>query len=136
MKDETRTPLRHQLDHAVPTVIHHPEEDMPLLARWVHRAMENQVRFWSLIAGIVVVVVGLAALSSGLSMGRSTSDKAWIQLETAKTPSERIAIAREYPKTQAEQWALLQAATARLRLSRFEVMEPSLHDIFVAAVAS
>ena len=36
----------------------------------------------------------------------------------------------------ADPQALLQAATARLRLSRFEVMEPSLHDIFVAAVAS
>src|SRR3954471_8409995 len=111
MKDEPRTPLRHQLDHAVPTVIHHPEEDMPLLARWVHRAMENQVRFWSLIAGLVVVVTALVVLSNGLSLGRSTSDAAWIRLETAKTPSERIEIAREYPKTQAEQWALLQAAT-------------------------
>jgi ABC-2 type transport system ATP-binding protein len=36
----------------------------------------------------------------------------------------------------ADPQALLQAASARLRLSRFEVMEPSLHDIFVAAVAS
>jgi ABC-2 type transport system ATP-binding protein len=32
--------------------------------------------------------------------------------------------------------AVLRAAAARLRLSRFEVVEPSLHDIFVAAVAS
>jgi len=111
MRDEPHTPTRHQLDHAVPTVIHHPEEDMPLLARWVQHAMENPLRFWGMIAGVVVVVIGLAALSSGLSMGRSTSDKAWIQLETAKTPTERIAIAREYPGTQAEQWALLQAAS-------------------------
>jgi ABC-type uncharacterized transport system ATPase subunit len=36
----------------------------------------------------------------------------------------------------ADPQALLQAAAARLQLSRFEVMEPSLHDIFVAAVAS
>jgi hypothetical protein len=111
MRDEPRTPSRHQLDHAVPTVIHHPEENMPLLARWVHRAMENQVRFWSLIVGLVVVVTGLVVLSNGLSLGRSTSDAAWLRLEKAKTPSERVEIAREYPKTQAEQWALLQAAT-------------------------
>ena len=32
--------------------------------------------------------------------------------------------------------AVLREAAARLRLSRFEVVEPSLHDIFVAAVAS
>jgi hypothetical protein len=99
------------LDHAIPTVIHNPEEDMPLLARWLRRAMANQVRFWSLIAGLVVVVTGLAIVSSGLSMGRSESDAAWSHLETAKTPSERVEIAREYPKTPAEQWALLQAAT-------------------------
>jgi hypothetical protein len=111
MRDEPRTPSRHQLDHAVPTVIHHPEEDMPLLARWVHRAMMNQTRFWGLIAALVVVVTGLVVVSNGLSLGRSTSDAAWIRLETAKTPSERVEIAREYPKTQAEQWALLQAAT-------------------------
>ena len=32
--DESRSPLpvKHQLDHELPTVIHHPEEDMPLLA--------------------------------------------------------------------------------------------------------
>jgi hypothetical protein len=113
MKDETRSPSRHhhQLDHALPTVIHNPEEDMPLLARWLRRAMANQTRFWSLVVGLVVVVTALAILSSGLSLGRSTSDTAWIRLETAKTPSEREEIAREYPKTQAEQWALLQAAT-------------------------
>ena len=33
---------------------------MPLLARWLRRAMANQVRFWSLIVGLVVVVTGLA----------------------------------------------------------------------------
>jgi len=36
----------------------------------------------------------------------------------------------------ADPQALLREAAARLRLSRFEVVEPSLHDIFVAAVAS
>ena len=36
----------------------------------------------------------------------------------------------------ADPQALLREAAARLKLSRFEVVEPSLHDIFVAAVAS
>jgi hypothetical protein len=113
MRDEPRSPspVRHQLDHEIPTVIHNPEEDMPLLARWLRRAMANQVRFWSLVAGLVVVVTALVVLSNGLSLGRSTSDTAWVRLETAKTPSERVEIAREYPRTPAEQWALLQAAT-------------------------
>ena len=36
----------------------------------------------------------------------------------------------------ADPQALLLAASARLRLSRFEVMEPSLHDIFVESVTN
>ena len=33
MKDEPRSPSRHLLDHAIPTVIHHEEENLPILAR-------------------------------------------------------------------------------------------------------
>ncbi|GAC1474280.1 MAG: hypothetical protein NVSMB9_24350 [Isosphaeraceae bacterium] len=84
---------------------------MPLLARWIHRAMANQTRFWSLLAAAVVVLISLTVLASGFSMGRAASDDAWTKLETAKTPGERVEIAREFPKTQAERWALLQAAT-------------------------
>src|SRR3954471_13467280 len=65
MRDEQHLPPRHELNHAVPTVIHHPEEDMPLLARWLRHAMENPTRFWSLIAGLVIVVTGLGIVSSG-----------------------------------------------------------------------
>ena len=113
MKDEPRLPAhgRHQLDHAVPTVIHHPEEDMPLLARWLDRAMANRTRFWSLLGGLVVVVVGLAVLANGLEMGKTVSDEAWTKLEAAKTPGERVELAQEFPGTEAERWALLQAAT-------------------------
>lgn len=115
--DESRTPLpvKHHLDHEVPTVLHHPDEDQPLLARWVERAMENQTRFWGLIAALVVVTVGLSVLASGLSLGRASSDEAWTKLEAAKTPAERVEIAREFPKTPAERWALLQAATEYYR---------------------
>ena len=111
--DERRTPAhaKHQLDHELPTVIHHPEEELPLLARWLDRAMQNQTRFWSLIAAIVLVTVGLSLLGSGLTLGRATSDQAWTKLENAKTPAERVEIAKNYPKTAAERWALLQAAT-------------------------
>jgi hypothetical protein len=98
------------LDHVVPTVIHNPEENMPVLARWVRHAMENQTRFWGLIAILFVIVLALALFSSGLSLGPSSSDAAWLRLETAKTPSERMAIAHEYPNTPPEQWALFQAA--------------------------
>ena len=46
-------PARHQFDHQVPTVIHDPEEDMMVLARWAHRAMQNPTRFWGVIIGVV-----------------------------------------------------------------------------------
>jgi tetratricopeptide (TPR) repeat protein len=111
MKDEPRVPIRHQLEHPVPTVIHHPEEDLPLLARWLRRAMENQTRFWSLLFGLVAVVVLLAVLSNGLSLGRATSDEAWTKLELADTPAKRVEVAEDYPNTLASRWALLQAAT-------------------------
>jgi len=111
MRDEPRLPSRHQLDHVVPTVIHDPEEKMPALARWLRHTMANPVRFWSLVAALVIAVTGLAIASNGRSLGRSGSNAAWLRIEAAKTPSERVEIAHEYPKTQAEQWALLQAAT-------------------------
>jgi hypothetical protein len=111
--DESRSapPTKHQLDHKLPTVIHHPEEEMPVLARWVHRAMENPTRFWGVIGAVVAVTVGLSVLGSGLKMGRKSSDEAWTRLESAKTPAERVEIANEFPATPAGRWALLQAAT-------------------------
>ncbi len=111
--DERRTPLpvKHQLDHELPTVLHHPEEEMPLLARWLDRAMENRARFWSLIAAVVLVSIGLSVLGSGLTLGRAASDEAWTELENASKPGDRVEIAKKFPKTQAERWALLQAAT-------------------------
>jgi len=110
MKDEPRLPLKHEHEHAVPTVIHHPEEDLPLLAQWVNRAMANQTRFWSLLIGLVVVVVGLTVLNKGLSNGRRASDQAWTELDEAKTAESRIEVASKYPNTPANHWALLQAA--------------------------
>jgi hypothetical protein len=111
MRDEPRLPSRHQLDHVVPTVIHDPEEKMPALARWLRHTMANPAKFWGLIATLVIVVTGLAIASNGLSLGRSASNAAWLRIEATKTPSERVEVAHEYPRTAAEQWALLQAAT-------------------------
>lgn len=110
MKDEPRTPIRHQLDHAVPTVIHNPDEDLPILARWVRHAMENQTRFWSWIVGIVVVSVLVAVLSNSWSLGHGNSDQAWTALETADSPAKQVEIAEEFPNAPASRWALLQAA--------------------------
>lgn len=110
MKDEPRAPIRHQLEHAVPTVIHNPDDDLPILARWVRHAMENQTRFWSWIIGVVAVAVLVAVLSNGWSLGRGNADQAWTQLETADSPAKQVEIAEEFPNAPASRWALLQAA--------------------------
>src|SRR5262249_34966523 len=65
MRAEPRLRPRHHVEHVVPTVIHDPEEKMGVLARWVRHTMANPTRFWSLIALVVLVVVGLSLLSSG-----------------------------------------------------------------------
>lgn len=112
MKDEPRSPVtKHQLEHAVPTVIHHPEDDMPVLARWLHQAMSNPTRFWGFVGAAVLVMAVLAVLSTGLSLGGVQSDTAWTSLEAAKTPGERVEVAKDFPDTQAAHWARLQAAT-------------------------
>ncbi|MDR3634491.1 MAG: hypothetical protein P4L84_11860 [Isosphaeraceae bacterium] len=112
MKDEPRSPVtKHQLEHAVPTVIHHPERDMPLLERWLLRAMSNPARFWGLVGGSVVALAILAVLGSGFTLGGIQSDEAWTKVESAKTPGDRVDLAKEFPKTMASYWARLQAAT-------------------------
>jgi len=111
MKEDPRATLKHQLDHAIPTVIHHPEENLPLLARWLHYATEDRGRFFTFLGIVLVAVVGMTILSSGLSVRRATTDEAWTELQTAKTAAEREKIAEKYPNTPAGRWALLQAAT-------------------------
>ena len=108
MKDEPR-PV-HQLEHAEPTVIHHPEQDMTILARWLHYGMEQGARFWLLLGGVVAVIVAIAALSSGLAASKSAGSEAWVELTQAKTAEERLKIAEAYPATPAADWAKLQVA--------------------------
>lgn len=108
---QSTTPVRHQLEHEVPTVIHNPEQDMTVLARWVHHAMLEPGRYlgWPLtILGVLAVVA--IALSFGSS--RTPPEAAlWKKLETATTPAERVEIAKKDPKSPPATWTLLQAAT-------------------------
>jgi tetratricopeptide (TPR) repeat protein len=127
MKDEPRSQARHQFDHAVPTVIHNPEQDLNTLARWFKHALENPARFWGIVAVLVVLVVGGAFFSNGLSLGGAESDEAWTRLETAETPNKRVEIAEEYPNTQASRWALLQAASEFYRRGFFDL--PNNRDV-------
>lgn len=111
MKEDTRTAVKHEFEHAAPTVIHDPEQDMTILARWVHRGMAQGPKFWYLLGGVVLVVILLSMLASGLSAGRSSVSKAWSELNAAQTPSQKVEIADAHPGTEFGRVARLQAAS-------------------------
>lgn len=104
-------PVKHQFEHATPTVIHDPEEDMMLLARWVHRAMKEPARFWGWVVGICAAVLGLVILVNLFSSGGSTSSSLWAQVESAKSADDLTQIATNNPRSPVSPWALYQAAS-------------------------
>lgn len=116
--DESRTPTtpiplkhRHELDHAAPTIIHDPEQDMPLLERWLRHALENPGLFWGGVALMVVLLAAVSLLTSGALTGGATGGDAWTRLEAAKNSEDREKVAADFPKTPAERAALLQVAS-------------------------
>ena len=111
MKEDVRTAVKHEFEHAAPTVIHDPEQDMTILARWLHRGMAQGPKFWYLLAGVVVVVVLISMLAGGLARGRSSVGQGWTELGLAQTPSQKIDVANAFPGTEIARVARLQAAT-------------------------
>lgn len=109
-RTQSQSPRKHVLEHEVPTVIHDPEAEMYALAKWLRHAMEDPVKFWGGVTLLVVVVVGLSVLANGLPSRSDRANEAWSRLESAKTAAERVEIAKDFPNTPAERWALLQAA--------------------------
>ncbi len=112
MKEEPRTAVRpeHEFEHAEPTVIHDPDQDLTILARWLRRGMEQGPRFWFLLAGAVGVAVLVGVLAGGLSKGRTTSGQAWADLSGAQTPGQKVEVAEAFPAGEVSRVAKLQAA--------------------------
>jgi len=104
-------PSRHQFEHQVPTVIHDPEENMMVLARWTHRAMKNPAKFWAAIAAVVVGLLALVMLSNVVWTGSSANSEVWARMESVKSPADRVQLAEDFPGSPAATWARLQAAT-------------------------
>jgi hypothetical protein len=111
MRDDLPSRRKHLQEHAAPTVIHHPEEELTVLARWLRAGMDKGPKFWFLLGGSIVAVVVLAVVAQGLWAGSEASDEAWTELMLAKSP-EDILKAAEMPGPAAS-WAYLQAAEAR-----------------------
>ncbi len=103
-------PVRHQLEHVVPTVIHDPEAEMTALGRLTSHAIKDPGHYlrWPLTI-ITILALGFVVWKLATS-GRSTAGDVWLKLESAKTSEDRVNLAKEYPNTPASTWALLQAA--------------------------
>ena len=104
-------PGRHQFEHVTPTVIHDPEEDMMLLARWAHRAMQNPTRFWSVLVGWGRGDPRARGLCQPALVADRRLGDVWTQLDAAKNADDQVKIAKEHPGSPAASWALLQAAS-------------------------
>jgi hypothetical protein len=103
-------PVRHQFDHAVPTVIHNPEEKMTALGRWVSHLLRDRKRYSTWAVVFAVVAVGALAGWNYWLGPRPATSEVWTKLDAAKRPEDRVEIVRDYPNTPASTWGVLQAA--------------------------
>jgi hypothetical protein len=115
MKEDARTAVKHEFEHAQPTVIHHPEQDMTILARWVHHGMQQGPAFWYLLVGGVAVILVLSILVGTMSGGKTSVARAWSEIGTAQTPQQVLDVAEAYPDAEVGRAARLQAASAYFR---------------------
>ncbi len=106
----TPVPVRHQFDHEVPTVIHHPEEKMTALARLTRRLLLEPGRFATWALGILAVILAVYVAANWTSSSRSKTSELWNSLYTETKPEVLAENARKYRGTAASEWALLHAA--------------------------
>ncbi len=103
-------PVRHQFDHEVPTVIHHPEEKMTALARLTHRIILDPRSYATWALGIALVVLAIVVGMNWTSATSTKTSEVWSKIDTATKPEDLAAVAREYPGTDASEWVLMLAA--------------------------
>jgi hypothetical protein len=106
----TPIPVRHQLEHEVPTVIHHPEEKMTALARFTHRVIKDPGKYLTWVLGILLVVLAIVIASNWTSSSRTKTTQVWTKLDSATKPEDLTDTAKEYPGTIASEWAFVRAA--------------------------
>jgi tetratricopeptide (TPR) repeat protein len=104
-------PAHHQFDHEVPTVVHDPEEKMTALGRFTYHVIQEPRKYVNWVIWVAAGVVAVAVGWNIMSRSRTTSSDVWAKLDTTKKAEERVALAKEYPKSEASTWVLLQAAS-------------------------
>jgi tetratricopeptide (TPR) repeat protein len=110
-KATTPIPVRHQLEHVVPTVIHNPEQNMTALGRLTYHVLQDPRKYSTWALAVLLGILALIFITNFSSGGRSQNSEAWAKLEAAKKVDERVEVAKQYPNTTAATWALLQAAS-------------------------
>ncbi len=110
-KATTPIPVRHQLEHVVPTVIHNPEQDMTALGRLTYHVLQDPRKYSTWALAVLLGILTLIFVTNFSSGGRSRNSEAWAKLEAAKKVDERVDVAKQFPNTTAATWALLQAAS-------------------------
>ena len=110
-KATTPIPVRHQLEHVVPTVIHNPEQDMTALGRLTYHVLQDPRKYSTWALAVLLGILALIFVTNFSSGGRSRNSEAWAKLEAAKKVDERVDVAKQFPNTTAATWALLQAAS-------------------------
>ena len=95
----TPIPVRHQFDHEVPTVIHHPEEKMTALARLTHRVILDPGKYVTWALGILAVVLAIVVASNWTSSSRTKNVEVWTKLDSPTKPEDLTETAKEYPGT-------------------------------------
>jgi hypothetical protein len=110
-------PVRHQLEHEVPTVIHHPEEKMTALARLTHRVILDPGKYVTWALGVLAVILVIVVASNWGSSTGSQTAAVWTKLDSATKPEDLIETAKAYPGTTASQWAFVRAANEYFRIA-------------------
>jgi tetratricopeptide (TPR) repeat protein len=111
MKDDTQAAPKHLIEHELPPDLHRHQDEDPLLAQWLRKAIDKGPVYW-LVPGLIAAGgIALALAVGSWTSKPSANSSAWTDLMLANTPEEQIKVAGT--PGPAAGWALLQAAEAR-----------------------
>ncbi len=125
-------PVRHQFDHEVPTVIHHPEEKMTALARLTRRIILEPGKYATWALGLLAIVAALVVASNWTSTNQTKTSEVWTKLYSETKPEALTETAEKYPGTVASEWALLHAANEYYATAMADL--PNNRDVAVSNV--
>ncbi len=103
-------PPRHEFEHATPTVIHHPEEDMTALARAAQHVIDAPAKRLMPFLAVAVGVLLAFVIWNAAGSNKGADAELWAKLEAAQKSEDLLSLAKENPGTSASTWALYRAA--------------------------